>query len=39
VPGYLETVEPLLRRGATHEIDTRLPLDHVVAKVLEIANQ
>jgi hypothetical protein len=25
--------------GATHEIDTRLPLDHVVAKVLEIANQ
>jgi shikimate kinase len=39
VLGYLETVEPLLRRGATHEIDTRLPLEQVVAKVLVIANQ
>lgn len=37
VLGYVETVEPLLRRGATHEIDTCLPLDQVVAEVLRIA--
>jgi shikimate kinase len=39
VLGYLETVEPLLRRGATHEIDTRLPLAEVVAEVLRIAGE
>jgi shikimate kinase len=32
---YLETVEPLLRRGATYEIRTTLPLDQVVEEVLE----
>lgn len=37
VLGYLETVEPLLRRGATHEIDTRAPLGEVVAAVLRLA--
>jgi shikimate kinase len=37
VLGYLETVEPLLRRGATHEIDTRAPLSEVVAAVLQLA--
>lgn len=37
VLGYLETVEPRLRRGATHEIDTRAPLDVVVAMVLRLA--
>ena len=37
--GYLETVEPLLRRGATHEIDTSIPLDEVVAEVLQIAGE
>lgn len=37
VLGYLETVEPLLRRSATHEIDTRAPLDEVVAAVLRVA--
>jgi shikimate kinase len=37
VLGYLETVEPLLRRGATHELDTRIPLAQVVAEVLRIA--
>jgi shikimate kinase len=37
VLGYLETVEPLLRRGATHEIDTRAPLSEVVATVLQLA--
>lgn len=34
----VETVEPLLRRAADHEIDTTVPLDDVVAKVLEIAS-
>jgi dephospho-CoA kinase len=33
----IETVEPLLRRVAGHEIDTRAPLDDVVATVLRIA--
>lgn len=35
---YLETVEPLLRRVASHEIDTSLPLEHVLAELLHIAN-
>lgn len=35
--GYLETVEPLLRRGAGHEIVTTVPLDEVVATVLKVA--
>jgi shikimate kinase len=33
----LQTVEPLLRRAATHEIDTRACLDDVVATVLGLA--
>jgi shikimate kinase len=37
VLGYLDTVEPRLRRGATHEIDTRAPLDDVVAAVLRLS--
>lgn len=37
VLGYLQTVEPRLRRSATHEIDTRAPLDEVVAAVLRLA--
>lgn len=32
-----ETIEPLLRRGAGHVIDTSAPLDRVVAEVLRIA--
>lgn len=32
----LETVEPLLRRAAGHEIRTTVPLDDVVATVLRI---
>jgi hypothetical protein len=32
---YKESVEPLLRRGATIEIDTSPPLDDVVAAVLD----
>ena len=31
------TIEPLLRRRASHEIDTSAPLDAVVAEVLRIA--
>src|SRR4051812_6844389 len=31
-----QTIEPLLRQGASHEIDTRIPLDRVVAWVLQI---
>jgi dephospho-CoA kinase len=31
---YLETVEPLLRKSATLEIDATAPLDQVVAEVL-----
>jgi dephospho-CoA kinase len=34
---YIETVEPLIRRGATDEIDTNKPLDEVVAGVLDIS--
>lgn len=31
----LQTIEPMLRRGASFEIGTTLPLDQVVARVLE----
>lgn len=31
---HLESIEPLLRRSATHEIDTRAPLAEVVAAVI-----
>ena len=34
----IETVEPLLRNGASHEIDTTNPVDDVVAEVLRIAD-
>jgi dephospho-CoA kinase len=36
VLGYLETVEPRLRRIAGQEIDTSAPLDEVVATVLRL---
>lgn len=36
VLGYLKTVEPLLRRTAGHEIDTRAPLDEIVATLLNL---
>ena len=35
--GYLVTVEPLLRAGATHELDASRPLDDVVAALDAIA--
>lgn len=31
---YVETVEPLLRKGATLEVDTRAPVDEVVGMIL-----
>jgi shikimate kinase len=34
---HLAWVEPLLRRSATHEIVTTMPLDRVVATVLSLA--
>lgn len=37
VLGLIQTVEPLLRRIATHEIDTAASLDEVAATVLRIA--
>lgn len=33
------TIEPLLRQGADHEIDTSAPLDKVVAQVLRLAGE
>jgi dephospho-CoA kinase len=33
--GFKQTVEPALRRAADLEIDTSIPLDEVVAKILE----
>lgn len=35
----LRTVEPLLRRGAGHEIDTSMPLDQVVATLLRLVGE
>lgn len=34
----IETVEPLLRNAADHEIDTSVPLDKVVDKILALTN-
>jgi shikimate kinase len=36
VLGYVDTVEPLLRLAANHEIDTSMPLDDVVDRILEL---
>lgn len=37
VLGYKATVEPVLRRSASAEIDTSIPLEEVVSTVLEIS--
>ncbi len=37
--GLVETVEPLLRKAADHELDTSASLDEGVGKVLEVANE
>ncbi|TNJ62139.1 hypothetical protein FE784_32195 [Paenibacillus hemerocallicola] len=36
---YVKTVEPLLRSGATYEIDTQKPLDQVATELEMIANK
>jgi broad-specificity NMP kinase len=36
VLGYKDTVEPLLRRSATVEIDTGVPLEEVVARIISL---
>jgi hypothetical protein len=36
VLGLIDTVEPLLRRAADHEIDTSAPVEEVVATVLRL---
>ncbi len=33
---YKQTVEPLLRKGATEEIDTSMPLAQVVSRILKL---
>lgn len=33
-----QTIEPMLRRGAGHEVDTSAPLDEVVSTVLRIVD-
>ncbi len=35
----LETFEPLMRRDATHEIDTSKPLDRVIDEILRLVQQ
>lgn len=39
VLGQMETVEPLLRRAAGHEIDTSAPLEEVMATLLQLARE
>ncbi len=36
VLGLLQTVEPMLKRGAGYVVDTSVPLDQVVAEVLRL---
>jgi dephospho-CoA kinase len=35
---YLETVEPRLRRGATHEVDASAPLQKVLETILSVVD-
>ncbi len=35
----INEIEPLLRAGAGHEIDTSIPLDQVVTKVLQLVDE
>lgn len=35
----LEKFEPMMRRSATHEIDTSKPLDHVIDEILSLVQQ
>jgi dephospho-CoA kinase len=33
-----QTIEPLLRKGATHVLDTTIPLDQVIAEILSVVD-
>ena len=35
----IQTIEPLLRRGARHVVDTSHPLDQVVTLVLQLVGE
>lgn len=37
--GYLETVEPLLRAAADHEVDTTSAVDVVLDEVLQLVGE
>jgi shikimate kinase len=39
VLGHIETIEPLLRRAATLELDTSAPLDQVVESILHLVRR
>jgi shikimate kinase len=39
VLGLVQTIEPLLRRGAGHEVDTSAPIDQVVTQVLRLVGE
>jgi shikimate kinase len=39
VLGLIQTIEPLLRRGAGHVVDTSDPLDQVVTQVLRLVGE
>jgi shikimate kinase len=39
VLALIETIEPLLRRGADHVVDTGHPLDQVVSEVLQLVGE
>jgi shikimate kinase len=39
VLGLIQTIEPLLRKAAGHEVDTSVPLDQVVARVLQLVDE
>ncbi len=35
---HRQTIEPLLRRAASHVVDTSLPLDEVIETILQLSN-
>ncbi len=39
VLGYVDTVEPLLRKAADHEIDATLPVEEVLDRLLQLVGE
>jgi shikimate kinase len=39
VLGLMQTIEPQLRKAAGHEVDTSIPLEQVVSKVLHLVDE